>query len=163
MSDRHLQLASDNGGTSSVLERLAYRSALLYAGLFMLSWSTLLVEWPAPLERHEPVEAVQRLYAWLTTGVLHADAYYIPHVGMLLTIGVAVIGGVLWARVDESRERNIIVADLSRIAIRYALAVGMFAYGFQLLFAVAVRPPAPVDWLSMYGEMTARDVMELGI
>jgi hypothetical protein len=148
---------------SNPVRRIAARSALVFVGLWLLSWANLFFSWPKPFEAAEPIPPVKALSRTIAVDLLHETAYHIPHAAILLTIILAVVGGLIWAKVDEKKGNNELIEDYARIANRYALAAGMIIYGLPMLFAVAVRQPDPVDWASLIAEFRAHDIMEFGI
>jgi hypothetical protein len=130
---------------------------------WMISWANVLFTWTAPLEDTTAVAPVHALHRWLTVGLLRLDSYYIPHVALILTATLAGIAAVVVYKTERDHAYEHAVRDLGRVANRYVLATAMFSYGLAMLPPLLHRAPGPIDFISLYGELTAHDVMEYGL
>jgi hypothetical protein len=130
---------------------------------WVISWANVLFTWTAPLEDTTAIGPMDALHRWLTVGLLRLDAYYIPHVALILTAVLAGIAAVVAYKTERDHQYEHAVRDLGRVVNRYVLAAAMFAYGLAMLPPLLHRAPGPVDFISLYGEFTAHDVMEYGL
>jgi hypothetical protein len=60
----------------------------------------------------------------------HDGSYY--WVEAFCTLVIAVVATVAWSILDREREAYVMLYKWFRLAIRFALAALMFAYGFEL-------------------------------
>jgi hypothetical protein len=147
----------------NVAAGLFFRASLIYVALWTVSWITLFIDWPAPLDRAVPLRPLQTFYQWLSIDFLGLDRYYIPHVGFAFLLILAALGAVSWLLMDRERRLEIQIAHASQIMTRYVLAAGMLVYGIPTLVPLYARQPDAVDLATIYGEFAARDVMDLAI
>jgi hypothetical protein len=141
---------------------LYFRFALLYVLAWTVQWLDVYFRWPVPFEETRPTGLFQTIHLGMANG-LGLDPLYAGHMGLLFTILLAAIGAIAWWTIEHDGPAEVVIGELSGVATRYVLAASMFVWGVAMIPPLYLPQPGPVDWMTLFGELSQRQAMEFGV
>lgn len=117
-----------------------------YRGLFSINWLHLNFYDLLKLTKYQPQFISQENLPKFGWG---------GFVNWGISVAIALVGAIVWARLDSKRKEYSILYYWLRVIVRYRLAAVLITYGFIKLFPLQMPYPSLSDLLTNYGDFFA--------
>lgn len=130
-------------------------SAGWYKHLFNIDWSNLHCRDLYDIARFSPPE-------WIKPGPSQRFGYF-GYVNWLITLGVALAGGVVWTLIDNKRKEYNILYYWLRVIVRYRAGIGIIGFSFEKIFPTQMPYPSTSLLNNAFGDLSGHKIFWLSI